>query len=161
VVIPIIDAAFKVLDRVLPDAKQKAEAQLKLLEMQQAGEFKLLEADLQIALAQADINKTEAADPSVFKSGWRPAVGWVCVSGLAYTFIGQPLLSWASGVWQIPNPPPLDMGDLFTLLAGMLGLGGSERSRSSRKSPEHRPPTALAGSKWRDGNTVQTGHDAT
>jgi hypothetical protein len=122
-VIPILDAAFKVLDRVLPDAKQKAEAQLELLKLQQAGEFKEIDTQLAIALAQNDTNKVEAADPSLLKSGWRPAVGWVCVAGLAYTFLGQPLLAWGSGFWHIAAPPVLDLGDLITLLAGMLGLG--------------------------------------
>jgi hypothetical protein len=52
-------------------------------------------------------------------------VGWVCVIGLLYTFLAQPLLAWGSGVWSIPVPPQLDMGDLLTLLAGMLGLSVS------------------------------------
>jgi membrane protein YqaA with SNARE-associated domain len=124
VILDIIGIGAKLIDKLIPDTTAKAEAKLKLLEMQQQGEFKLLDADLQIALAQADINKTEAADPNLFKSGWRPAVGWVCVFGLGYTFLGQPLLTWASGIYAMPAPPPLDMGDLFTLLAGMLGLGG-------------------------------------
>lgn len=119
-----LNIGSKILDKVIPDPAQKAEAKLKLLELQQAGELKVLDAEMQIALAQNETNKVEAADPSLFKSGWRPAVGWVCVAGLTYTFLGQPLLSWASGVWAIPAPPSLDMGDLFTLLAGMLGLGG-------------------------------------
>jgi len=51
-------------------------------------------------------------------------VGWTCVVGLLYTFLLRPLLAWASGMIDIPVPPMLDMGDLFTLLAGMLGLGG-------------------------------------
>jgi hypothetical protein len=119
-----LNIGSKIIDKVIPDPQAKAEALFKLKELEQAGELKVLDADLQIALAQADINKAEATDPNAFRSGWRPAVGWVCVVGLAYTFILQPLLSWASGVWNIPAPPPLDMGDLFTLLGGMLGLGG-------------------------------------
>jgi predicted Na+-dependent transporter len=47
----------------------------------------------------------------------------VCVLGLAYQFLVQPLLAWGSGVWAVPLPPNLDLGDLLTLLGGMLGLG--------------------------------------
>ncbi len=122
-VIPIIDAILKVVDKVIPDPQAKAAMQLEVMKLQQAGEFKDIDTQLALALAQNETNKVEAADPSLLKSGWRPAVGWVCVIGLFYTFLGQPLLAWASGMWQIPNPPPLDMGDLITLLAGMLGLG--------------------------------------
>ena len=83
-------------------------------------------------LAQVDINKIEAASSSVFVSGWRPAVGWVGVLGLAYQFLGYPLMQWCWACGQgydiIPkglNPPPdLDVEQLMTLLAGLLGFGG-------------------------------------
>lgn len=120
----LIDAGMKVLDRVLPDPQAKAAAQLELLKLNQAGEFKELEADLQMALGQLEVNKVEAASGSLFRGGWRPAVGWTCVLGLVYTYLAQPLLTWASGAWQIPAPPSLDLGDLIILLGGMLGLGG-------------------------------------
>jgi hypothetical protein len=122
--IPIIDGLFKLIDKVLPDPQAKAAAQLEVLRMQQAGDFKQMESDLQLALAQTEINKVEAASPDLFRGGWRPAVGWCCVVGLLYTYLGQPLLTWASGIWSVPAPPALDLGDLLTLLAGMLGLGG-------------------------------------
>lgn len=122
--IPIIDGIFKIIDKVIPDPQAKAQAQLKTLEMQQAGEFKQIETDLALALGQLEVNKIEAAAPDMFRGGWRPAVGWVCVIGLLYTYLGQPLLSWASGIWSVPAPPSLDLGDLLILLGGMLGLGG-------------------------------------
>jgi hypothetical protein len=123
-ILDFLNIGTKIIDKIIPDPAQKAEAKLKLLELQQAGDLKLLDADMQIALAQNETNKVEAADPSLFKSGWRPAVGWVCVFGLAYTFLGQPLIAWGSSAYGVPAPPQLDIGDLFTLLAGMLGLGG-------------------------------------
>lgn len=122
--IPIIDGIFKIIEKVIPDPQAKAAAQLKTLEMQQAGEFKQIETDLQLALGQLEVNKIEAAAPDIFRGGWRPAVGWVCVIGLLYTYLGQPLLAWASGIWDVPAPPSLDLGDLLILLGGMLGLGG-------------------------------------
>jgi hypothetical protein len=122
--IPIIDGIFKIIDKVIPDPQAKAQAQLKTLEMQQAGEFKQIEADVQLALGQLEVNKIEAAAPDLFRGGWRPAVGWVCVIGLLYTYLLQPLLSWASGMWDVPAPPSLDLADLLILLGGMLGMGG-------------------------------------
>jgi len=119
----LLDAGLKVLDRVLPDPAQKAAAQLELLKLQQAGEFKQLEADLQLALAQTEVNKVEAASADPFKSGWRPAAGWVCVLGLLYQFLLQPLLAWGSVIQGYAAPPVLELGDLYGLLFGMLGLG--------------------------------------
>ena len=119
----VIEAGLKILDRVLPDPTQKLAAQLELLKLQQQGEFKVLEADLQLALAQTKINEVEAASPDLFKSGWRPGAGWVCVLGLLYQFLAQPLLAWGSTMQGYPAPPVLQLGDLYGLLFGMLGLG--------------------------------------
>jgi len=112
-----LDIGGKLIDRLWPDPAQRDAAKLELLKLQQSGQL----AEM---TQQTEINKVEAASSSVFVAGWRPAVGWVCVVGLAYTFLLQPLLSWLSSIngWAIP--PALDMGDLLTLLGGMLGLGG-------------------------------------
>jgi hypothetical protein len=91
-------------------------------------------------LAQVDINKIEAASTSLFVSGWRPAVGWVGVLGLAYQFLGYPLMQWCWAFGQsydiIPkglNPPPdLDVEQLMTLLAGLLGFGGMRSFEKSK-----------------------------
>lgn len=121
--IPIIDGIFKIIDKVIPDPKEKAYAQMEALKLQQAGEFKQIEADLRVMLAQAEINKAEAGTDA-FRGGWRPAVGWTCVGGLFYTYLAQPLLAWLSSVQNWPVPPTLDIFDLMILLGGMLGFGG-------------------------------------
>ena len=41
----LIEAALKIIDKVIPDPAQKAAAQLEVLKLNQAGEFKQLEAD--------------------------------------------------------------------------------------------------------------------
>jgi hypothetical protein len=119
----LMEAAMKVLDRVLPDKEAKAAAQLELLKLQQAGEFKQLEAELAMASAQADINKIEAASSSVFVAGWRPFIGWTCGAIFAANYIAVPLLAWLSPLLDIPPPPRLDIGETLPVLVGMLGLG--------------------------------------
>lgn len=123
-ILDIVNIGMKVLDRVLPDPKAKAEAQMELLKMSQADRLADLQADLQMATGQMEVNKVEAASSNAFTSSWRPAVGWVGVLGLFYSFLLQPILSWVSSIKHIPTPPPLDMTVLFTLLSGILGLGG-------------------------------------
>lgn len=120
----LIEAGLRIIDKVIPDPQAKAEAKLKLLEMEQQGEFKKLDADLQVMLAQAAINQEEAKSPDTFRGGWRPAVGWVCVLGLAYTYLAQPLLAWASATSGWAPPPSIDTFDLLIMLGGMLGFGG-------------------------------------
>lgn len=123
--IPILDAAIKIIDKIIPDPAAKAEAKLKVLELQQNGELKALELETQLALGQLEVNKVEAGSDSLFKSGWRPAVGWVCVAGLATQFLLAPLLPWLVGLIDssVAPIPSLDLSELLTLLFGMLGLG--------------------------------------
>ena len=112
------------LDKLIPDPEARAKAQLDLLKLQQDGAFKELDAQLQINLAQAEINKVVAASQNGFQAGWRPLAGYMCVAGLGYEFLLRPLLPWAltvSGV-EAPPLPSLD-GVLFELMFGMLGLG--------------------------------------
>lgn len=114
-----------ILDKILPDEKAASDAKLKVLELAQQGEFKQMDSAMQIALAQADINKAEAATDT-FRGGWRPACGWVCAFGLGYTFLLRPLLPWFVTVsgHTVPPLPEIDTETLMVLLTGMLGLGG-------------------------------------
>jgi hypothetical protein len=93
-------------------------------EQKAAIQQKLLEIENQGLQAQVEVNKIEAQHASVFVSGWRPAVGWCCVLGLAYSFLIQPLCTWGATIFHYPAPPILDTGVLFQLLVGMLGLAG-------------------------------------
>jgi hypothetical protein len=123
-ILDIVNIGMKVLDRVLPDPAARLAAQTELLKMSQADRLADLQADLQMSLAQSEVNKVEAASSSTFTSGWRPGIGWVGALGLLYSFLLQPLLAWVSLIRHVPSPPPLDMTVLFTLLGGILGLGG-------------------------------------
>ncbi len=114
---------MKVLDKVLPDPQAKAQAQLELLRLNQAGEFKEIDAQLEMARNQAEINKAEAASGNKFASSWRPAMGYCCVAIFAANYIGVPLLAWVSPMWDIPPPPRLEIGEVLPVLMGMLGLG--------------------------------------
>jgi hypothetical protein len=78
-----------------------------------------------IAIAQIEVNKVEAASNSIFKSGWRPAIGWVCGFAFAYHFVIQPLLVFilTYAGHPVPELPEFDMASLMTVLGGLLGLG--------------------------------------
>jgi hypothetical protein len=113
----LLDIGGKVIDRVWPDPEKAAAAKLELFKMQQSGELAAM-------AGQLDINKTEAANPSVFVSGWRPFIGWVCGSGFAIQFVIGPMAEWGSAVYGHPVKfPQMDMSTMMPLLLGMLGLG--------------------------------------
>lgn len=119
--IPIVTALLPmlgtILDRVIPD---KAASEKAKLEMQAA----LLDAAVKGDLGQMEINKAEAAHQSVFVAGWRPAVGWICASALAYSYIVVPLVGTVLTLMGKPvlKLPVLD-ANLWELMAGMLGMG--------------------------------------
>jgi hypothetical protein len=118
-----LDLGGKLIDRLIPDPAQKQAAALELLKLQQSGELAQLAADTDLAKGQLGVNQAEAGNASVFVSGWRPAVGWVCVLGLFYSFVLRPVGGpLAQKILGVPMEA-LDMGTLGTLLFGMLGLG--------------------------------------
>lgn len=69
---------------------------------------------------QAEINKVEAQHRSMFVAGWRPFIGWVCGIAFAFHYIVMPLLLAYTDIEVIE----FDTNSLFTVLMGMLGLGG-------------------------------------
>lgn len=84
-----------------------------------------LAAAVMVVQGQLDINKVEAANPSVFVSGWRPFIGWVCGTACAWNWIGLPIAK----VILVTSGHPLDLApanltEMMPVLLGMLGLGG-------------------------------------
>ena len=77
----LLPAVVSVIDKVLPDPQQAAEAKLRALELGQRGDLAQLDAEVRLALGQMEINKAEA-QTDLFRGGWRPATGWCCVAGL-------------------------------------------------------------------------------
>ena len=78
----------------------------------------------EIAQGQMAINQVEAAHKSLFVSGWRPAVGWVCVLGMFGNFITIPFSNFVLALLGIDIVIPLvPLETMMPVLMGMLGLG--------------------------------------
>jgi hypothetical protein len=113
IISPVVN---KILD-FIPDPTQKAQAAAQL---QQA----MLQADAAMEAQQADIDKTEAGNESIFVSGWRPFIGWVCGAGLAWTFILGPICAFfATLAGSKITLPVFDASGVTALVVPMLGLG--------------------------------------
>ena len=90
---------------------------------------------MEINKAQIEVNKIEAGSSSLFKSGWRPFVGWVCAFALSYHFVLQPMMAFgltAAGYSIVL--PEFDMTTLTTVLMGLLGLGGMRSFEKVKRS---------------------------
>lgn len=112
------------LDKLIPDPSAAADAKLKLMDMAQKGELAQLDSMTQIAVAQNEVNKVEAASNRLFVAGWRPFVGWICAFAIGFKYIGGPLLVMiAAYAGKQISLPDVGADDLMVLLGGMLGLG--------------------------------------
>jgi Holin of 3TMs, for gene-transfer release len=68
--IPLLEVGLKLIDKLIPDPKAKAEAQVEMLKLQQNGEFKELEERMSAI-------KTEAASVDPWTSRARPSFMYV------------------------------------------------------------------------------------
>ena len=111
----IIGVAGKVLDKFVEDKdlKTKLNAELK-------------QQMMSLDLAQAQANIEQAKHPSIFVSGARPAIMWVCCFALAWQFILAPISSWIIITWYpMVTLPSLETGELVSLIMALLGLGAA------------------------------------
>ena len=114
-----IDPIADLLGKFIPDKTEKLKLAHEIATLAQKHAH-------ENALAQIEVNKVEAASSSIFKSGWRPFIGWVCGTAFAYHFVLQPLLVFilTYAGHPVPELPEFDMASLMTVLGGLLGLGG-------------------------------------
>lgn len=109
----------KIIDKIAPDAdlEMKAKLNLALVEMQN---------EYSVVLKQLEINNTEAASSAKFVAGWRPFVGWVCGSALAYVALVEPFARFIAVVafGYAGEFPAVDTEITLQVLLGLLGLAG-------------------------------------
>ena len=114
----IIAIGAKLLDKVIPDKDAREKAQFELIKASQ-------DQDFQLNLGQLKINEVEAANPSLFVSGWRPFVGWTCATSFALHFVIFPILNFFLVLNSYKEVVlSFDMTTLMTVLGGLLGIGG-------------------------------------
>jgi hypothetical protein len=116
----LLPAITSIIDKVIPDPKAKAEAQLKLLELAQSGGLKELDASMQVVVA-------EAKSEHVLTATWRPITMLTFVLIIANNYIIYPYISlfWVDApLLEIPN-------QMWALLN--IGIGGYVVSRGAEK----------------------------
>jgi len=122
--LPIIDAVLgigsKVIDRVWPDPAERDKAKLELLRLTQEGEFKDLEASMQVVVA-------EARSEHWLTAAWRPMTMLSFVAIILHNMLLAPYLQWIFGMHLLVDIPP----DLWDLIK--LGIGGYVVSRGAEK----------------------------
>jgi len=115
----ILPIASKVIERLFPDPTERAKAELELTRLAQEGQFKELDAAMQVIVAEAKSEHWLAAT-------WRPIIMLIFGVIIAHNYILAPYLQ-LFGVSVVLDLPP-DMWDLVK-----IGLGGYVVGRSGEK----------------------------
>lgn len=108
--------------QVLPDKNAARELELKLAQLEQ-----------EVVKGQLEVNKEEAKHSNIFVAGWRPAMGWVSVGVIGYTYILAPFIKFGFDIFGHSVPLPiLDLDALWPVILGMLGIGGMRSFEKSK-----------------------------
>lgn len=107
-----------IANKVAPDANIEVQGKITLALQEMQNEYALM-------LGQLEINKVEAGHESIFISGWRPFVGWVSASALAYSAIIEPIMRFIAEVCfaYLGKFPEIDTTITLQVLLAMLGFG--------------------------------------
>lgn len=84
-------------------------------------------------LAQAEINKVQAASRSSFVAGARPAIMWVCALGLLTAFVINPYIEFFSDSGKLVNVPLEAMMELTLAMLGLATLRTVEKLNGAAK----------------------------
>ena len=110
----VINDIAGVLDRLFPAPEQRAEAEQARHEIAPLPALKQIEGRL-----------AEAAEPSLFVTGWRPTIGWVCALALTWAFLVQPVALWVVTTFGLGVAVPAVVTDhLLEMVLAMLGIAG-------------------------------------
>lgn len=112
----VADSVINGLDKLFTSDEEREVAKLKM--MSELNKPHII---------QALTNLEEAKHPSIFVSGWRPALGWLCVVLLAYAWMGRDILTLTLPfvMEDVPTLPASESGELLTLVLALLGLGAT------------------------------------
>lgn len=114
---PITD----IVKEVVVDKDKRNELEFKVQELIDKADQRYHEQ----MMGQIEVNKVEAAHPSIFVAGWRPFIGWTGGVSIAYTFLVAPFANQiAKWLGYAGEMVILDTASLMVLITGMLGIGG-------------------------------------
>ena len=123
----LIGPVAGLLDKFIEDKDQKAALAHQIATMSERHAQEL-------AKGQLEVNKAEAASNSLFVAGWRPAVGWVCVLGMASNFVLIPMVNFILALAESTITVPLiDTSTMMPVLLGMLGVGAMRSAEKIKK----------------------------
>ena len=106
-----LDLANSVVGKLWPDKSEQEKQQLAMA--------------VTMVQGQLATNTEEAKSSSLFVSGWRPFIGWVCGISCAWNWVGLKIALFIAAYFGHElKIAPADISEMMPVLIGMLGLGG-------------------------------------
>lgn len=121
---PLFELVKQALGGLGLDPEAKARAQAQAFDVLTSGSF-AEKSEVQLLLAQMEVNKADAGGQSWMQRNWRPAMGWACVASLGYCWLAQPGLQWLAAINGWPAPPGVNTEQQFVIVGQMLGLAAA------------------------------------
>ena len=114
----LVDSVGKIVDELHTSEEEKAQAKIKLKELDNA-----------LNKAQTDINLADAKSTATGLGGllqrsWRPLIGFSCALAIFWEFVLKQFIVFFLAVFKIETMPlpSLDMGVLMPLVMSLLGM---------------------------------------
>jgi len=116
----LVDSVGKIVDELHTSEEEKAQAKIKLKELDNA-----------LNKAQTDINLADAKSTATGLGGllqriWRPLIGFSCALAIFWEFVLKQFIVFFLAVFEVQTLPlpSLDMGVLMPLVMSLLGMAG-------------------------------------
>ena len=114
----LVDSVGKIVDELHTSEEEKAQAKIKLKEL-----------DNSLNKAQTDINLADAKSTATGLGGllqriWRPLIGFSCALAMFWEFVLKQFIMFFLAVFEVETLPlpTLDMGVLMPLVMSLLGM---------------------------------------
>jgi len=114
----LVDSVGKIVDELHTSEEEKAQAKIKLKELENA----LNKAQTDINLA--DAKSTATGIGGIMQRSWRPLIGMSCALAIFWEFVLKQFIVFFLAVFEIEtlDLPSLDMSVLMPLVMSLLGM---------------------------------------
>jgi len=114
----LVDSVGKIVDELHTSEEEKAQAKIKLQELE--NQLKLKQMDINLA----DAKSTATGIGGTLQRMWRPLIGISCSLAIMWEFVLKQFIVFFLAVFKVETLPlpTLDMGVLMPLVMSLLGM---------------------------------------
>jgi len=116
----LVGSVGKILDELHTSDEEKANAKIKIQELE--NQLNLKQMDINIA----DAKSTATGIGGIMQRSWRPLIGMSCALAIFWEFVLKQFLMFIIAIFEIETLPlpSLDMSVLMPLVVSLLGMAG-------------------------------------